>query len=44
MISNFFFENCAVYETKWENVVEPERPQMTIWRMSLSHRATKDTN
>jgi hypothetical protein len=26
----FFFENHAIYEIKWKNVVEPERPQVTI--------------
>jgi hypothetical protein len=23
-------KNCAVYEIIWKNVVEPDRPQMTI--------------
>ena len=26
----FFSENRAVREIKWENVIQPERPQMTI--------------
>ena len=25
-----FRENRAVYEIVWENIVEPDRPQMTI--------------
>ena len=25
-----FFENRAVYEIVWKNIVEPQRPQMTI--------------
>jgi len=29
----FFFENRAVYEIMWKNVVERCRPHMTIWRM-----------
>jgi hypothetical protein len=31
----FFFppENCAVYEIMWSNIVEPGRPQVTIWRI-----------
>ena len=29
---NFFSENRAVYEITSKNVVEPERPQITIWR------------
>jgi hypothetical protein len=29
MFNNFFFfENCAVYEIMWKNVVEPDRPQV----------------
>ena len=24
------FENCAVYEIMWTNVVEADRPQMTM--------------
>ena len=35
VFSNFFFYNCAVYEIMWKNVVEPGRPQMTIWRMRI---------
>jgi len=27
----FFPENCAVCEIMWENTVQPDRPQMTIW-------------
>ena len=27
----FFFENRAVYEIMWENIVEPDRPQITMW-------------
>jgi len=26
----FFFENRAVYEIMWNNIVEPARPQMKI--------------
>jgi hypothetical protein len=25
-----FIENPAVYETMWKNIVEPDRPQVTI--------------
>jgi len=31
-----FFDNLAVYETRWKNTVEPGRPQMTIWRMRIA--------
>ena len=27
---SFFFENRAVYEITWKNMVERDRPQMTI--------------
>jgi hypothetical protein len=30
----FFFENLAVYEIKWKTIVQPDRPQMTIWRIA----------
>ena len=28
-----FFLNRAVYEIMWKNIVEPDRPQITIWHM-----------
>ena len=31
-----FFENRALYEIMWKNVVELERPQITIWRMRIA--------
>jgi hypothetical protein len=36
MFSNFFFENCAIYEIMWKNTVESDRPQVTIWRMRIA--------
>jgi hypothetical protein len=30
MFNNFFPENPAVYELMWKNMVQPDRPQMTI--------------
>jgi hypothetical protein len=30
-----FFENNAVYEITWKNVVDPDR-QQTIWRMRIA--------
>ena len=35
-IQRRFYKNRAVYEIMWKNIVEPERPQMTIWRMRLA--------
>ena len=29
-ISFFFFENRAVYETTWKNIIDPYRQQMTL--------------
>ena len=31
-----FFEDRAVYEIMWQNVVERGRPQTTIWRMRIA--------
>jgi len=31
-----FFENCPVYEIMWKNIVESDRPQMTIWRTRIA--------
>jgi len=31
----FFFENRAVYETKWKNLLQPFRPQISVWRMRI---------
>ena len=44
MFHNFFAENRAVYEIMWKNVVESERPQMTIWRMRISRKVPKATH
>ena len=42
---NFFFsENRAVYEIMWENMVHPDRQQMTIWRMRIACWVTKAKN
>jgi hypothetical protein len=44
MINNFFFENRAVYEIMWKNIVEVDRPQMKIWRIRFACWITEDTN
>ena len=40
-----FFENRAIYETMWKNIVELDWPQMTMWHTHTLHsghlRATK---
>jgi len=37
----FFFENRAIYEKMWKNIVEGGRPQMTIWCMRIACWITK---
>ena len=45
MFGKFFFsENHAVYGIMWKNMVEPDRPQMTIWHMLNAFWITKATN
>ena len=36
MFKNFFFLNRTIYETLWKNTVQPDRPQMTVWRMRIA--------
>jgi len=38
---NIFF---SIYEIMWENTVDPERPQMIIWRMRISRYEVKAAN
>ena len=40
----FLFENPAFYDIMWQNIVHPDRPQMTIWRMRISCWVTKARN
>jgi len=40
----FFFENRAVYEIMWENIVKRSWLQMTIWRMRIACWIPKTTN
>jgi len=39
-----FFENRATYGVMWENIVESDRPHMTIWRMRIVCWIPKATN
>jgi hypothetical protein len=32
----FFYENRAVCEIMWKNVVQPDRPHITVWRMRIA--------
>jgi hypothetical protein len=37
MFNNFFFpEKRADFELKWKNILEPGRPQITVWRMRIA--------
>jgi hypothetical protein len=38
------FENRAVYEITWKNVVQPDRPQVTIRHMRAACWTPKATN
>jgi hypothetical protein len=40
----FSLENRAVYEIMWKNMVEPDGPQMRIWRMHIACWMPKATN
>ena len=42
--NNFLFENCGIYETMWKNIVQPDRPQMTLCHMPTSRWITKARN
>jgi hypothetical protein len=46
MFNKFFLieiENCTVYEIMWNNTVQPDRQQMTIWRMRTACWISKAT-
>jgi hypothetical protein len=45
MFNNFFFfENGAVNEIKWKNIVERARPQVTTWHTRIACWIAKATN
>jgi len=37
-------ESCVIGELMWKHIVEPDRPQMTIWHMHTACRIPKATN
>jgi hypothetical protein len=43
-VQQLLFENRVVYEITWKNIVEPNRPQMTIWRKRVACWITNATN
>jgi hypothetical protein len=44
MSNNFFSKSRAVYEIMWKIIVQPDRPQMTIWRMGIVCWISKATD
>ena len=44
IFNTFSSENRAVYEIMWKNIVQPDRPQTTIWRMRYAYWIPKSTN
>jgi len=44
MFNIFFFENFAVYEIRWKNILERARPLMTIWGVRIAFWISKATN
>jgi len=38
-----FFENHAIYEITWKNIVQPDRPQTTMWHMHNACSILEDT-
>jgi len=40
----FFPENRAAYKITWKNILQPNRPQMTIWRMRIACWIRNATN
>jgi hypothetical protein len=42
--SNVSLKNRSEYEIMWKHVVEPGRPQMTLWRMRIACSIPEATN
>jgi len=42
-VTSCSLENRAVYEIMWKNIVQPDRPQMAIWRMRIACWITEAT-
>jgi len=40
-VTFFVFENRAVYEIMWQNIVEWGSPQMAIWRLRIARWITE---
>jgi len=44
VFNNVFFKNRAVCEIMWKNIIEPDGPQIAIWRMRIACWLPKGTN
>jgi len=44
MFLKLFFNKLPIYETMWKNIVEPGRPQVTIWCMQIACWIPKATH
>jgi len=44
MFNKVLFNNGAVYETTWKNIVDLGRPPTTIWSMRIARWIPKATN
>ena len=44
LLAFFLKKKRGVYEIMWKNIVEPDRPQMTIWRMRIACCIPKSAN
>jgi hypothetical protein len=43
-IEYLFFGHRAVNDIMWKNILWPDRPQMTKWRMDIAYWISKATN
>jgi len=41
MFNNFFSKTCAIFEIMWKNMVESDKPQMTISFSALHARKVR---
>jgi hypothetical protein len=44
LITFFFSQDRAAYVIMWKNIVEPDKPRMTVWRTRIACSIPKATN
>jgi len=44
VFNDLFILNCIFYDLTWENIVELDRPQMTVWHICITCWIPKATN